>query len=170
MLCFIHPNENLYKEMFLLLLSCWELLCDPIIEHYSITQRALSGGHTGAACVIWEDILSSEPFEVSPSLAAGSLKNKSKQINKKNPTTKKQNKNKQVWKWNNPNSCRTSTPAAGCTDESLSHPFALETLGQDQLLTRCAYKKYVSLILSLHAIISNLFHGELQRGRTFLDN
>lgn len=25
-LSFIHSNENLYKDMFLLLLSCWELL------------------------------------------------------------------------------------------------------------------------------------------------
>lgn len=30
--------------------------------------------------------------------------------------------------------------------------------------------KNVSLIPSLYAIISNIFHGELQRGRTFLDN
>lgn len=93
-LCFIHPNENLYKEMFLWLLSCWDL-CDPNLEHYSIT---LSGAHTGAARVSWEHILSSEAFEVGPSLVAGSLKNKSNQINnkKKNPKHHKETKPKQT--------------------------------------------------------------------------
>lgn len=69
---FIHPNKNLFKENLLLLVSCWELLgrlCNPVIEHYSITQN-----HTGAAHVIWEDILSSGVFEVNLNSAAGSLK------------------------------------------------------------------------------------------------
>lgn len=52
------------------------------MEHYSITQRALSGDHTGAARVIWEDILSSGLFEVNLNSAAGSLKNKANQPTK----------------------------------------------------------------------------------------
>lgn len=75
-------------------------LCDPNLEHYSIT---LSGAHTGAARVSWEHILSSEAFEVSPSWVAGSLKNKSNQINnKKTPKTPQRNKTKT-------NSCGSET-------------------------------------------------------------